>query len=161
MLCVETSDGIRCTRCRQIKQRCPRVVDYWICRIALQSGWSEAHVRGLYTLHGTGRQPGGIGARDPSQPQASGSKDSRSTAVKTSQAVDPEGSEDEDSNYEWDSDEVVVNNQESAHVLTRKKSDMKVVRPVQVPSQNGANRQEVKVADSELVRLRKESEGKT
>lgn len=51
MQCIKMPDGIRCCRCRTMKQGCPRVVDFWITHVARQLGRPEAYVRDLYTLN--------------------------------------------------------------------------------------------------------------
>ena len=67
------SDGIRCCRCRALKQSCPRLVDFWITHVANQLGRSEADVRHLYTVHS---MRGSAGAATPASPSRKEVEDS-------------------------------------------------------------------------------------
>ncbi|KAF8817156.1 hypothetical protein BYT27DRAFT_7204995 [Phlegmacium glaucopus] len=100
--CLKWQDGIRCNRCRTLKQGCPRVVDFYISQIARRLGQSEVHVRELYSLYGANKRPRESTRSSPSR--ASGSMNSKGVAVKPSRetviVVDDEEQATEDSNEE-------------------------------------------------------------
>jgi hypothetical protein len=119
-------DGIRCTRCRfTTKQTCPRIVDFYIKRIARRLARSEEYVKDLYSRHGARKRPGGAGGSKPSQVTRGGvgkpkgavteSNHGEFIIIEEDEEEEEEEEEEEDRSFELDQDEASRGNR--THVL--------------------------------------------
>lgn len=119
VVCVRSSDGIRCSRCKEKKVGCPRLVDFWIFHIARQLKRSETYVRNLYNIHcrPTRRYRGRSGSE-----RTAGGSSSRGAVV----GIEEDEDDDADIYTDWDEDQTSMDDEEKMDVLPRiKKPKMK------------------------------------
>lgn len=165
-------DGIRCTRCSILKRACPRLVDFYIKRIARRLARSEEYVGDLYSQYGTKKRPGGAGGLKPSQVTRGGLGKPKGAVTESNhgefiiieeeeveEVEEVEEAEEEDGIFELDRDEASRGNR--IHVL---RSQPKTTKVSDKGLTNRTHHQEAAVMDSdhknELLLQKKEIQRK-